>query len=381
MVTANSVLQDLQSSAIAAEISKIITIGYWKVTPAHAPILTQFYLKSGTDFNEGLHLALMLRAGQMSEERRNGFKALLGSSKNAERAMLRAENASEATGISTQNFYRTHRKKIVRELSDIFAREKPWVLSSRQLQKISEDSGLSLEVRTKIEGNASSIYEFVVENMDRLRIRYDYSVTVDQVHAKTVTEYRCDRSLPSSDTLSIYICRTREQADEALKDPSTIGVELSEIDTQIWAAVRHEFTADLVIGRRQIKACGPPDQADDYVRFLFPKPAGIATGFMRVDVSTSYWSDTAQRHRTVRLLNYFCAEGVTINFKLVSKREVEITHAEFFVGFDGIQMFMAPTIDPRASGDGKGIELIVNSAPLIWPGSGIEFMWSYKNVT
>ncbi|MGH9224994.1 MAG: hypothetical protein ACRD2W_14735 [Acidimicrobiales bacterium] len=202
---------------------------------------------------------------------------------------------------------------------------------------------------------------------------------------KAESRHSCRRSLPG-ENVWISFARTAEALRGEFAEASCLSRELAEFEPLVWQELANQgmFRARMKAGVWE-DGGGTPEwlQGNDLLRLHFAGLPAATAGQAPTEVVV--WSTFALPYRTtffpVRFASYFCRGQTRVTFRI---EDDAVTDLEAFVSFAG-DLELDPRREvfkvERLPGDPCRAEVSTTSDEvLLWPGSGVSFVWSRDGV-
>ena len=267
--------------------------------------------------------------------------------------------------ISTDNLRRRIRPRIVDKIANYFGNKYHWIM----LQKENNQTF----------PYPNNISEFIDGNADRLCRSYRYSVQIEKQEAAydVITDYQRLRVLPSTDVFHVYICRTYESMQTAVKDNAIVGLELAELSQKEWTQYAGDFECSLTLADEFVPA-KKVRKTDEFLVFKFTRPAELSDKSDWANIICHYKLGAHVTRFPVKLINHFTTGGVAVDFSIKGGGISDLQYADYFAGFDGVSPLLERSVNVKRFPPSTGINGVSISVPpntLIFPGAGVEFFW------
>lgn len=265
--------------------------------------------------------------------------------------------------MSSDNLRRRIRPRIVEKVAYYFAKNYNWIMSKNK----------------KNYDYPVNVSDFIDNNVDRLCRSYRYSVQIAREESTydVLTDYRRIRVLPDTPEFHVYICRTYESMQTAVKDDAIIGLELAELNADDWERYVDAFDCSLTIMDDFI-TCDEVKKDRDFLIFKFARPDSSRT-LDSANVICHYKVGGHVTRFPVKLINHFTTGGVNVDFSIKGSGIGNIEYADYFAGFDGASPLLERSVSvkrfPPSTGM-NGVSITIPANALIFPGSGVEFFWN-----
>jgi hypothetical protein len=183
-----------------------------------------------------------------------------------------------------------------------------------------------------------------------------------------------------SDKANIVFARTSEMLDAAFNDRACISAEYCNIDLDSWRRLAGSyFSSELRVGGRLFRAT-LVDISDDAARFSvagLPEESAVVS----VVFKNTYLVPRSTRLFPIKLSRHFCIGTTSMEVRLIDRKASKLEAFVYLAGLaeSDIDLYdNTESVDRRAvRGVGQQRILGVRSRPdaLIFPGSGVDFIW------
>ena len=216
-------------------------------------------------------------------------------------------------------------------------------------------------------------------------IRFEY-VTHSPV-SKGVSGYAVETNLKSRRYMPagatwVSFARTAEALRSEFAEDSCLARELVELPTAAWQNLVNArgFEAGVRSGSSTDVATQELDEVTpDVVRLHFP--GYEAATEQMVTVWTRFWLPDTVRFYPVRFSRYFCLGATQVQFRIEDPRAVG---TDAFVSFAGDTALDSTREGIRCDTDRDGrwrqMRVATSGDVLLWPGSGVIFVWRLREV-
>lgn len=365
-------VSEIQARILAVELDAFARVGVAQTAKNKTPVISFVVLpmirqERGDDVSEADLFKIACDDGAISNFEFEVIKGLFLVDENAETSTVedRIAQICNKHNISSDNIRRRIRPRIIEKVAYYFAQKYDWIMPQNKSKEY-------YDYPVNVSG-------FIEDNIDRLCRSYRYSVqiTKEEKTYDVVTDYSRLRVLPNTTEFHVYICRTYESMQSAVKDEAIIGLELAELSQEDWDRYFDGFDCSLTI-MDQFVPCDGVKKDKDFLVFKFIRPESKET-LESANIICHYKLGGHVMRFPVKLINHFTTGGVNVDFSIKGNGIKNIEYADYFAGFDGVSPLLERSVSvkrfPPSTGI-NGVSIAIPPNALIFPGAGVEFFWN-----
>lgn len=233
-----------------------------------------------------------------------------------------------------------------------------------------------------IESDPSRIREYLsyTAGIEHRRIG---SISVYQISSS----FRCTRIAPSTwrTGLAVAFCRSIDELERQFQEPAVASVELCDVDYRIWHRLFPEIiNSNVFISGEKCEKVG--HEIRDNVIILYFKPTKYSRWLLNTNVPVAihntYVVPGSTRSYPIKIGTYYCRRAVEMSVTLIDSRAESLDVYLYLVKAPTVSNGPANNNDVEIERflkpDGTRQQTVRVRTPdqgLLWPGSGVDFVW------